>query len=99
MTSFTIEGYQILQIVEDATVHKLNIMNQIKQFSTFGGRGFDAKTLQQILDEMVEGGYITYIEKIDSYKITEKGKEAGGEFKYSKRFGPYFIWPADIPVG
>lgn len=28
--------------------------------------------------------------------LTDKGKEAGGEFKYSKKFGPYFIWPEDL---
>lgn len=27
------------------------------------------------------------------YRLTAAGKEAGGEFRYSKRHGPYFIWP------
>jgi len=25
--------------------------------------------------------------------ITQKGKEAGGEFRVSPRFGAYFLWP------
>lgn len=25
--------------------------------------------------------------------LTEKGKQAGGEFRMSQKFGPYFIWP------
>ena len=28
--------------------------------------------------------------------LTAQGKEAGGEFKYSKKFGPYFVWPDDM---
>jgi hypothetical protein len=75
MTDFTIEGYQILQIcaAEKKAFHKLNILNQLKSFSQFGGRGFDIGIAQQTLDELTTQGYIAYIEKIDSYKITEKG--------------------------
>lgn len=25
--------------------------------------------------------------------ITAKGKDAGGEFRMSPKFGPYFLWP------
>ncbi len=28
--------------------------------------------------------------------VTAKGKEAGGEFRMSPRFGPYFLWPEDL---
>lgn len=30
--------------------------------------------------------------------LTEAGKAAGGEFRYSKNFGPYFLWPRDLRV-
>tara|TARA_R100001143_G_scaffold4976_2_gene7992 strand:+ start:2698 stop:3534 length:837 start_codon:yes stop_codon:yes gene_type:complete len=30
--------------------------------------------------------------------LTEKGKEAGGEFRMSPKFGPYFLWPAALEV-
>lgn len=30
--------------------------------------------------------------------LTEKGKAAGGEFRTSQRFGPYFIWPTDLKL-
>lgn len=77
MVEFSIEAYQILQICEaESSVHKLNILNQLKQYASYGGRGFDAKIAQQILNDLTNDGYITYIEKIDSYKITEKGKDA-----------------------
>lgn len=28
--------------------------------------------------------------------LTEKGKQAGGEFRMSQRYGPFFLWPADL---
>jgi len=28
--------------------------------------------------------------------LTEAGKAAGGELRYSKKFGPYFLWPRDL---
>jgi phosphatidylserine/phosphatidylglycerophosphate/cardiolipin synthase-like enzyme len=28
--------------------------------------------------------------------ITNKGKEAGGEFRMSPKFGPYFLWPDNL---
>jgi len=30
--------------------------------------------------------------------LTEKGKEAGGEFRMSPKFGPYFLWPAGLDI-
>jgi hypothetical protein len=30
--------------------------------------------------------------------ITQKGKEAGGEFRMSPKFGPYFLWPEGLGV-
>lgn len=30
--------------------------------------------------------------------LTAKGKEAGGEFRLSPRFGAYFLWPEDLKV-
>jgi phosphatidylserine/phosphatidylglycerophosphate/cardiolipin synthase-like enzyme len=32
----------------------------------------------------------------DQFKLTDAGKTAGGEFRVSKKFGPYFLWPKDI---
>lgn len=30
--------------------------------------------------------------------LTDKGKEAGGEFRMSPKFGPYFLWPAALDI-
>lgn len=32
----------------------------------------------------------------ENFKLTAKGKLAGAEFRFSKRFGPYFLWPVDL---
>lgn len=34
--------------------------------------------------------------KEGKHYLTAKGKEAGGEFRMSQRFGPYFLWPEDF---
>lgn len=34
----------------------------------------------------------------DSYTLTSKGNDIGGEAKSSKRFGAYFIWPEDVNI-
>ncbi len=34
----------------------------------------------------------------DQMKLTDKGRAAGGEFKFSKQHGPYFLWPKDIKI-
>ncbi len=51
---------------------------------------------QAFLDKLVACGYLEV--KDDKHQITDKGKDAGGEFKFSKRFGAYFIWPADMEL-
>jgi len=45
---------------------------------------------------LVSTGYLTHQD--DKYSLTDEGKNNGGEFKYSKRFGPYFMWPEDIAI-
>lgn len=40
-----------------------------------------------------------YLEMRDGKQyITAKGKEVGGEFRMSQKFGPYFIWPDNMTV-
>ena len=34
----------------------------------------------------------------DKLTLTDAGKQANGEFKFSKRFGPYFLWPKGMIV-
>lgn len=49
-----------------------------------------------LLLKLTESGLLEI--KEEKHYLTEAGKSAGGEFKMSKRFGPYFIWPASLSV-
>jgi hypothetical protein len=34
----------------------------------------------------------------DMFKLTDKGKAAGGEFRVSKQHGPFFLWPTELKL-
>lgn len=41
----------------------------------------------------------TYLETRDGkHFLTDKGKSAGGEFRMSPKFGPYFLWPESLSL-
>lgn len=50
----------------------------------------------ELTDKLIASGLL--IRDGDQFKLTEKGKAAGGEFKFSKKFGPYFLWPLNFRV-
>ncbi len=50
----------------------------------------------ELNDKLITAGY--QVKDGDGFKLTDKGKVAGGEFRFSKKFGPYFLWPADMSV-
>lgn len=58
-------------------------------------RKFGLKT-KEFQDRLIGMGYLEMRE--GKPYITERGKDAGGEFRMSPRFGPYFLWPEDLTV-
>jgi hypothetical protein len=46
---------------------------------------------QDLLDKLVAGGLLEL--RDGKHYLTDAGKQAGGEFRMSQRFGPYFLWP------
>lgn len=44
-----------------------------------------------LTDQLLESGHLEL--KSGKPHLTEKGKQAGGEFRMSPRFGAYFLWP------
>lgn len=48
----------------------------------------------QFIDELLSRGFISEIGNKNN--LTEKGISSGGEFKFSKRFGSYYLWPEDF---
>lgn len=59
-----------------------------------------AKELGLKTQELVEKLFIKGLLEGDTGKpsLSPAGKVAGGEFRYSKRFGPYFLWPNDLKL-
>lgn len=53
-------------------------------------------TTKELTEKLIAGGLLE--QEGSSYKLTSAGKDAGGEFRFSKRHGPYFIWPKDLRV-
>jgi len=50
----------------------------------------------ELNDKLITAGLLT--KDGDQFKLTDQGKAAGGEFRFSKKFGPFFIWPSDLAV-
>jgi len=51
---------------------------------------------QDLLDKLVAGGLLEL--RDGKHYLTDAGKQAGGEFRMSQRFGPYFLWPESFTV-
>ncbi|SDB45876.1 PLD-like domain-containing protein [Desulfonatronum thiosulfatophilum] len=48
----------------------------------------------ELTERLVKAGYLE-VRDGKNY-ITAKGKEAGGEFRMSPKYGPYFLWPESL---
>jgi len=47
-----------------------------------------------LMDRLVHSGFLEA--RDGKHYITTKGKESGGEFRMSPKFGPYFLWPENL---
>ena len=45
---------------------------------------------------LLAAGYLERDE--DQLKLTEHGSNVGGEFRLSKKYGPFFLWPKDMEI-
>lgn len=50
----------------------------------------------ELLDKLIASDHLEIRE--GKHYLTTKGKEAGGEFRMSSKFGPYFLWPDNFKV-
>lgn len=57
------------------------------------GQKLKLKTAE-LLEKLVALGYLEI--KDSKQFLTTKGKDVGGEFRMSPKFGPYFLWPHDF---
>lgn len=49
-----------------------------------------------LIQKLTECGYLE--DRNHKPYITAKGKQAGGEFRMSPKFGPYFLWPESLAL-
>lgn len=54
------------------------------------------KSTQEMLRLLCERGYL--VADGDGHALTAQGTAAGGRHVAKSRFGPYFLWPEDLPV-
>lgn len=59
------------------------------------GQRLKLKTAE-LIDKLVSSGYLEI--KDEKPYLTQKGKDAGGEFRISPKHGPYFLWPQDFKL-
>lgn len=48
----------------------------------------------ELMEKLVTTGYLEARE--GKHYLTARGKEVGGEFRMSPKFGPYFLWPENF---
>ncbi|MGF1711037.1 phospholipase D family protein [Vibrio kagoshimensis] len=78
-----------------ATEESNTVVEQAKITSSKLAKKHRLKT-DDFLQACVTKGYLSL--EGGKHTLTESGKEQGAESKYSKRFGPYFIWPEALEV-
>lgn len=54
------------------------------------------KNTAEFLEKCVASGYLT--REGEKYTLTASGRTAGGESKFSKKFGAYLVWPVDLKL-
>ena len=50
----------------------------------------------EFVEKLVVSGYLEA--RDDKHYLTAKGKDAGGEFRMSPKFGTYFLWPVGFKL-
>ncbi len=53
-------------------------------------------TTVKLGDRLIAAGLL--VKDGEKFKLTDAGIAAGGEFRYSKQHGPYFLWPKELVV-
>ncbi|HHS84356.1 MAG TPA: DNA repair protein [Gammaproteobacteria bacterium] len=80
---------------EDPSQHESASDDTQKLTSSKLAKKFGLKT-NELLAKLTEVGHLEL--KDEKLYLSEKGKVAGGEFRISKRYGPYFLWPESMSV-
>lgn len=99
------EAQRIIRISDEIRISVETVERETEAVLDTDVAGYDKLTTSKLAKKMaiktnelnerlVKAGYL---ETRDAKEyITAKGKEAGGEFRMSPRYGPYFLWPENL---
>lgn len=97
------EAQRIIRISEEVRISMERIMSETEKKSEEDSseKLTSSKIAQKIgmktgefIEKAINSGCLE--SRDGKYYLTAKGKEAGGEFRMSQKFGPYFIWPENF---
>ncbi|MBK1646045.1 DNA repair protein [Thiocapsa imhoffii] len=96
------ESQRIIRISEEVRISLERVSSEVESNPETEETSFDKLTTSKLAKQLgVKTGELTeklvelaYLEAREGkYYLTAKGKEVGGEFRMSPKFGPYFLWP------
>lgn len=98
------EAQRIIRISEEVRISLERVTNDIeakseteessdKLTSSKLAQKLGIKT-NEFIEKLVSASYLEL--KDGKHYLTAKGKEIGGEFRMSPKFGPYFLWPENF---
>jgi phosphatidylserine/phosphatidylglycerophosphate/cardiolipin synthase-like enzyme len=103
----TYEEVQRLIRISELVRLAAEIVEENEQEEAESGNGYDklttgklAKALgistRDLYERLISCGYLE--RDGEQFRLTHTGEHAGGEFRFSKKYGPYFLWPKDMEV-
>lgn len=97
------EAQRIIRISEEIRVSVEKVENNEKQETKKFEKLTSSKLAQklgiktnELTEKFVDLGYLEL--KDGKHYITKKGKEAGGEFHLSQKYGSYFLWDENMKI-
>jgi len=98
------EALRIIRISDEVRISLERVVNETESKSETeeGGDKLTSSKLakklglktNELIEKLVASGCLE--EREGKNYLTAKGKEAGGEFHMSQKFGPYFLWPENL---
>lgn len=95
------EAQRIIRISDEVRISLERVSNEAEskpEAEESSGKLTSSKLAQKLgiktnefVEKLVVSGYLEV--KESKHYLSAKGKEVGGEFRMSPRFGPYFLWP------
>jgi len=100
------EAQRIIRISDEVRISLERVANEVES-KPEAEESFDKLTSSKLaqklgmktnefIEKLVASGHLEA--RDDKHYLTAKGKEAGGEFRMSPKFGIYFLWPMNFKL-